>query len=74
MRYNLHEQGHWLQGRHNSAGWSLLMVVVFCVLFFRYLDAKEAGRLDDGIDPPWMTAPPEDADVPENTPSTSPRQ
>ena len=36
--------------------------------------AKEAGRLDDGIDPPWMTAPPEDADVPENTPSTSPRQ
>ncbi len=29
VRYNLHEQGHWLQGRHNSAGWSLLMVNLF---------------------------------------------
>jgi arabinofuranan 3-O-arabinosyltransferase len=27
---------------------------VFCVLYFRYLDAKAAGRLDNGIDPPWM--------------------
>jgi arabinofuranan 3-O-arabinosyltransferase len=24
------------------------------VLYFRYLDAKSDGRLDDGIDPPWM--------------------
>ena len=66
--------GRFLEYMKITYGWSLLMVVVFCVLFFRYLDAKEAGRLDDGIDPPWMTAPPEDADVPENTPSTSPRQ
>ncbi|MCV7423235.1 DUF2029 domain-containing protein [Mycobacterium yunnanensis] len=36
-------------------GWSLMLVVVFCVLYFRYLDAKADGRLDDGIDPPWMT-------------------
>jgi arabinofuranan 3-O-arabinosyltransferase len=27
---------------------------VFCVLYFRYLDAKADGRLDEGIDPPWM--------------------
>jgi arabinofuranan 3-O-arabinosyltransferase len=32
-----------------------MLVVVFCVLYFRYLDAKEDGRLDDGIDPAWMT-------------------
>ena len=36
-------------------GWSLLALVVFSVLLFRYLDAKEDGRLDEGIDPPWMT-------------------
>jgi len=29
--------------------------VVFCVLYFRYLDAKKDGRLHDGIDPAWMT-------------------
>ena len=27
-------------------GWSLMLVVVFCVLYFRYLDAKSDGRLD----------------------------
>lgn len=37
-------------------GWSLMLVVVFSVLYFRYSDAKAEGRLDDGIDPPWMTA------------------
>ena len=31
-----------------------MLIVVFCVLYFRYLDAKAEGRLDDGIDPPWM--------------------
>jgi arabinofuranan 3-O-arabinosyltransferase len=24
------------------------------VLYFRYLDAKADGRLEKGIDPPWM--------------------
>jgi arabinofuranan 3-O-arabinosyltransferase len=24
------------------------------VLCYRYLDAREAGRLDDGIDPAWL--------------------
>ena len=36
-------------------GWSLLLVVVFVVLYFRYLDAKADNRLDAGIDPRWMT-------------------
>ncbi len=40
-------------------GWSLLLIVVFSVLLFRYLDAKNDGRLDDGIDPPWVSAPPQ---------------
>jgi arabinofuranan 3-O-arabinosyltransferase len=31
-----------------------MLIVVFCVLYFRYLDAKSDGRLDDGIDPLWM--------------------
>ncbi|ORW04550.1 arabinofuranan 3-O-arabinosyltransferase [Mycobacterium kyorinense] len=37
-------------------GWSLLLIVIFCVLYFRYLDAKEENRLDEGIDPAWLTA------------------
>jgi arabinofuranan 3-O-arabinosyltransferase len=36
-------------------GWSLVMIVVFTVLYFRYLDAKAEDRLDDGIDPAWLT-------------------
>nr|ABP46386.1 putative conserved integral membrane protein [Mycolicibacterium gilvum PYR-GCK] len=35
-------------------GWSLMMVVVFAVLLFRYLDARQDNRLDEGIDPAWM--------------------
>lgn len=37
-------------------GWSLLLIVIFCVLYFRYLDAKAENRLDEGIDPAWLTA------------------
>jgi arabinofuranan 3-O-arabinosyltransferase len=37
-------------------GWSLLLIVVFTVLYFRYLDAKAEHRLDDGIDPASLTA------------------
>lgn len=37
-------------------GWSLLLIVTFTVLYFRYLDAKAENRLDDGIDPAWLTA------------------
>jgi arabinofuranan 3-O-arabinosyltransferase len=53
--------GHWpttgrfLEYMRITYGWSLMLIVVFCVLYFRYLDAKSEGRLQTGIDPPWMT-------------------
>jgi len=50
--------GRFLEYMKITYGWSLMLVVVFCVLYFRYLDAKGAGRLAQdpaaGIDPPWM--------------------
>jgi arabinofuranan 3-O-arabinosyltransferase len=52
--------GHWpttgraLEYLRVTYGWSLMLVVVFCVLYFRYLDAKQDGRLEHGIDPPWL--------------------
>jgi arabinofuranan 3-O-arabinosyltransferase len=52
--------GHWpttgrfLEYMKFTYGWCLMLIVVFCVLYFRYLDAKADGRLDGGIDPPWM--------------------
>jgi len=36
-------------------GWSLMVIVVFTALLFRYLDARRDGRLDDGIDPLWLS-------------------
>lgn len=50
MRY-----GRALQYLKITYGWSLLLIVVFTVLYFRYLDAKAEDRLDDGIDPAWLT-------------------
>jgi arabinofuranan 3-O-arabinosyltransferase len=47
--------GRFLEYMKVTYGWSLLLIVVFVVLYFRYLDAKADGRLDGGIDPPWMT-------------------
>ncbi|MFY2859856.1 arabinofuranan 3-O-arabinosyltransferase [Mycobacterium sp. THU-M104] len=44
-------------------GWSLLLIVAFTVLYFRYLDAKAENRLDDGIDPAWLTAERDGASV-----------
>ncbi|MGV0871085.1 arabinofuranan 3-O-arabinosyltransferase [Mycolicibacterium sp. XJ879] len=52
--------GHWpttgraLEYLKITYGWSLVVIVVFSVLYFRYLDAKSEDRLDDGIDPLWM--------------------
>jgi arabinofuranan 3-O-arabinosyltransferase len=52
--------GHWpttgrfLEYMKFTYGWCLMLIVVFCVLYFRFLDAKADGRLDDGIDPPWL--------------------
>ncbi|MEO8815343.1 MAG: arabinofuranan 3-O-arabinosyltransferase [Mycobacterium sp.] len=36
-------------------GWSLVLIVVCAVLCYRYLDARAENRLDDGIDPAWLT-------------------
>jgi arabinofuranan 3-O-arabinosyltransferase len=53
--------GHWpttgrfLEYSKITYGWCLMLIVVFCVLYFRYLDAKAEGRLEEGIDPQWMT-------------------
>jgi arabinofuranan 3-O-arabinosyltransferase len=46
--------GRFLEYMKITYGWSLMLIVVFCVLSFRYSDAKSEGRLDDGIDPEWM--------------------
>ena len=60
--------GHWpttgrfLEYSKFTYGWSLMLVVVFCVLYFRYLDAKAEGRLEDGIDQPWMKPAPQPAE------------
>jgi arabinofuranan 3-O-arabinosyltransferase len=61
MTIDLWLLGHWpttgrmLEYLRVTYGWSLLLVVIFVVLYFRYLDAKAENRLDAGIDPPWMT-------------------
>ena len=55
--------GHWpstgrfLEYMKFTYGWCLMLIVVFVVLYFRYLDAKSENRLDDGIDPVWMKDP-----------------
>ncbi len=48
--------GRFLEYMKITYGWSLLLIVVFSVLYFRYLDAKSEGRLDEGIDPSWLPA------------------
>lgn len=58
MRY-----GRALQYLKITYGWSLLLIVVFTVLYFRYLDAKAEDRLDGGIDPAWLTTGRERASV-----------
>ncbi|TGD86520.1 DUF2029 domain-containing protein [Mycolicibacterium sp. CH28] len=50
--------GRFLEYMKITYGWSLMLVVVFCVLYFRYSDAKAQDRLADGIDPPWMNPEP----------------
>jgi arabinofuranan 3-O-arabinosyltransferase len=50
--------GRFLEYMKITYGWSLMLIVVFCVLYFRYLDARAEGRLADGIDPRWMNTEP----------------
>ncbi|MGG7099465.1 glycosyltransferase family 87 protein [Rhodococcus sp. 24CO] len=38
----------------STLGWSLLLIVIFCVLGYRYLVARREGRLDRGIDPAYL--------------------
>jgi arabinofuranan 3-O-arabinosyltransferase len=58
--------GHWpttgraLEYLRVTYGWCLMLVVVFCVLYFRYVDAKADGRLDGGIDPAWVDDKPKE--------------
>lgn len=54
LLWQLPSTGRALEYLKITYGWSLMVVVVVCVLVFRYLDAREDGRLDEGIDPPWM--------------------
>ncbi|WP_246600744.1 glycosyltransferase family 87 protein [Skermania piniformis] len=60
--YGFMSYDSWLSDRFHSAGrtaeymkttlgWSLLLIVVFCVLGDRYLAARREGRLAGGIDP-----------------------
>lgn len=45
----------------STLGWSLLLIVIFCVLGYRYLVARREGRLDRGIDPAYLLPPVEAA-------------
>ncbi|UXA10354.1 arabinofuranan 3-O-arabinosyltransferase [Mycobacterium sp. SMC-8] len=54
LLWQLPSTGRALEYLKITFGWSLMAVVIFSVLLFRYLDAKRDGRLDEGIDPPWM--------------------
>jgi arabinofuranan 3-O-arabinosyltransferase len=55
LLFNWMRYGRALEYLKITYGWSLLLIVVFCVLYFRYLDAKAENRLDSGIDPAWLT-------------------
>jgi arabinofuranan 3-O-arabinosyltransferase len=63
LLFNWMRYGRALQYLKITYGWSLLLIVVFTVLYFRYSDAKAENRLDDGIDPVWLTAERERASV-----------
>jgi arabinofuranan 3-O-arabinosyltransferase len=54
--FNWMRYGRALQYLKITYGWSLLLIVAFTVLYFRYLDAKAENRLDGGIDPAWLPA------------------
>ena len=66
--------GHWpttgraLEYLRVTYGWSLMLVVIFSVLYFRYRDARADNRIDQGIDPAWMMP----AKVPQGPGSSAP--
>ncbi|GAB4603434.1 arabinofuranan 3-O-arabinosyltransferase [Mycobacterium avium subsp. hominissuis] len=55
LLFNWMRYGRALEYLKITYGWSLLLIVVFSVLCYRYLDAKAEDRLDRGIDPAWLT-------------------
>jgi arabinofuranan 3-O-arabinosyltransferase len=55
LLFNWMRWGRALEYLKITYGWSLVLIVVFTVLYFRYLDAKAQNRLDEGIDPAWLT-------------------
>ncbi|WP_240563108.1 MULTISPECIES: arabinofuranan 3-O-arabinosyltransferase [unclassified Mycobacterium] len=63
LLFNWMRYGRALEYLKITYGWSLLLIVTFTVLYFRYLDAKAEDRLDDGIDPAWLTPKPIRASV-----------
>jgi arabinofuranan 3-O-arabinosyltransferase len=63
LLFNWMRYGRALQYLKITYGWSLLLIVVFTVLYFRYLDAKAEDRLEGGIDPAWLTSERERASV-----------
>jgi arabinofuranan 3-O-arabinosyltransferase len=63
LLFNWMRYGRALEYLKITYGWSLLLIVVFTVLYFRYSDAKDENRLDGGIDPAWLTAKRERASV-----------
>ncbi len=61
LSYRWPSTGRALEYLRVTFGWGLLLIVVFCVLGDRYLNARREGRLGSGsIDPAWML--PESAD------------
>jgi arabinofuranan 3-O-arabinosyltransferase len=59
LLFNWMRWGRALEYLKITYGWSLLLIVTFSVLYFRYSDAKADNRLDGGIDPPWLPAKPD---------------
>ncbi|MGE2814734.1 arabinofuranan 3-O-arabinosyltransferase [Mycobacterium heidelbergense] len=56
LLFNWMRYGRALEYLKITYGWSLLLIVTFTILYFRYSDAKAEDRLDNGIDPAWLTA------------------
>jgi arabinofuranan 3-O-arabinosyltransferase len=56
LLFNWMRWGRALEYLKITYGWSLLLIVTFAVLYYRYSDAKAEDRLDGGIDPAWLTA------------------
>jgi arabinofuranan 3-O-arabinosyltransferase len=52
LLFNWMRWGRALEYLKITYGWSLVLIVVFTVLYYRYLDAKAENRLDGGLDPP----------------------